>query len=303
MRYARRYRSFLPAVLILVGAFALLINTGWISADRLSQLIDLWPVILIVVGLELIVRRSVPGTTGDIAAVLVVLLAVVGAGAYVVAGPNPSASHTLDTHSPISGVEEASLEIDVGSANITISGSNAVEDDLYRAHLEYSGSKPGVSFDQSTGLVRISQSSSNFPFFQSRRFLVDVKLNQRIAWSITENSGATTSTLNLSRVQVGTINMNTGASRDDIFLGEPSGIVPVTINGGSLNVHLHRPQGIAASIKVAGGAVSLNADGKPMHAIGNLNFQSAGFSAESDGYRVEINGGACTVTLDTASSA
>lgn len=302
MRYAGRYRSFFwPAVLILVGVFALLVNTGWISSDRLYQLVDLWPLILIIIGLELIIRRSVPGAAGDVAAVLIILLALVGAAAYVVAGPNPSATHTLDSHSPIAGVQQASLEIDVGSANITVSGSSEIESDLYQAHIEYSGSKPAVSFDQSTGLVRISQASGNFPFFQSRRYALNIKLNERVPWSITENSGATTSTLNLAGVQVGTINVNTGASRNDITLGEPSGIVPVTINGGSLNVHLHRPHGTAASIAVAGGAVNLNADGRQMHAIGNLTFQSPDFATEGNGYRIEVNGGACTVTLDMAS--
>ena len=304
MRYAGRYRSyFWPAVLILIGVIALLVNAGWISADRLYLLVNLWPLILIVIGLELIVRRSVPGTAGDVATALIILLAVIGAAAYVVAEPNPSTTHTLDTHSPVGGVEQASLEIDVGSANITVSGSNVLEGDLYQAHIEYAGFKPSVSFDQSTGLVRISQSSGNFPFLQSRRFVLDVKVNQNIAWSITENSGATTSRLNLAGAQVGTININTGASRNDIYLGDPSGIVPVMINGGSLTVNIHRPRGTPASITVAGGAVSLNADGKQMHAIGNLRFQSPGFSAEGDGYRVEINGGACMVTLDTASAA
>ncbi len=132
---------------------------------------------------------------------------------------------------------------------------------------------------------------------------MDVKVNQNIAWSITENSGATTSKLNLTGVQVGAININTGASRSDIYLGDPSGIVPVTINGGSLNVHIHRPHGSAASVAVAGGAVNLSADGKQMHAIGSVSFQSPGFSAEGDAYRVEINGGACNVTLDTAPAA
>ena len=304
MRYAGRYRNyFWPAVLILIGFIALLVNSGWISADRVYLLVNLWPLILIVIGLELILRRSVPGTAGDVASVLIVLLAVVGAAVYVVAGPNPSTTHTLDTHSPVVGVEQASLEIDVGSANITVSSTTALDGDLYRAHIEYAGSKPSVSFDQSTGLVRISQLSGNFPFFQSRRFVLDVKVNQNVAWSINENSGATTSRLNLAGAQVGTININTGASRNDIYLGDPSGIVPVTINGGSLVVHIHRPPGTPASIAVAGGAVNLNADGKQMRAIGNLSFQSPGFSAEGDGYRVEINGGACTVTLDTASAA
>lgn len=300
MRYAGRYRSyFWPAVLILVGIFALLVNTGQIPVDRVYQLVDLWPLILIVIGLELIIRRSVPGTTGDIAAVLVVLLAVVGAAAYVVAAPNPATSHTLDTSSPVGGVQQASLEIDVGSANITVSGSAAVEGDLFRAHIEYSGPRPDVSVDRSTGLVRISQSSGNFPFFQSRRFVLDVKLNPHVSWSINENSGATTSALNLANVQVGSVTVNTGASRDDITLGEPSGIVPVRINGGSLDVHVHRPAGVGASVAISGGAVNLNADGKQQHAIGNLSFQSQDFATEGDGYRVEINGGACTVTLDT----
>lgn len=301
MRYAGRYRSyFWPVVLILAGVVALLVNTGWISAGRLYLLFDLWPLILIVLGLELIVRRSIRGAAGDVAAILIVVLAVVGAAAYVVAAPNPATSRSLDTSSPIAGVEQASLEIDAGSANITVSGSTAVATDLYRAHIEYSGPKPGVSFDHSTGLVRISQSSGNFPFFQSRRFVVDVKLNQNVPWSITENSGATTSTLNLAGVQVGSINMNTGASRSDLTLGEPSGIVPVTINGGSLAVHLHRPHGTGASVVVSGGAVSLNADGRQMRAIGSLNFQSPDFATEGNAYRVEINGGACTVTLDTS---
>jgi hypothetical protein len=301
MRYTGRYRNvFWPAILILIGVVALFVNSGWISADRIYLLLNLWPLILIVVGLELIIRRSVPRAARDVASALIVLLAVVGAAAYVVGGPNLSTTQTLDTHSSASGVEQASLEIDVGSANFAVTSSNALEGDLYRAHIEYAGSKPNVGFDQSTGLVRISQSGGNFPFFQSRRLVMDVKVNQNIAWSITENSGATTSKLNLTGVQVGTININTGASRSDIYLGDPSGIVPVTINGGSLNVHIHRPHGSAASVAVAGGAVNLNADGKQMHAIGSVSFQSPGFSAEGDAYRVEINGGACNVTLDTA---
>ncbi len=39
-----RYRSFFwPAVLILVGVVALLVNTGQIALDRLVLLTDLWP--------------------------------------------------------------------------------------------------------------------------------------------------------------------------------------------------------------------------------------------------------------------
>jgi hypothetical protein len=300
MRYAGRYGSILwPAMLILAGVFALLVNTGRIPVDRLYQLFDLWPLILIVIGLELIIRRSVRGPAGDVAAVLVVVIALGGAIVYLVAAPNPSNSRTLDTFSSMGNVAQASLEVDVGAASITVSGSKSVGNHLYEAHIEYSGPKPQVSLDQSSGLVRISQASANFPFFQTRRFVLDIKLNPEVPWSITENSGTTADLLNLSEVQVGSITLNTGASRQEITFGEPSGLVPVTINGGSLTVHIHRPKGTLASVAVAGGAVNLNVDGRQMHAIGELTFQSPGFSTEADGYRIQINGGACNVTLDT----
>ncbi len=54
-----RYRSFFwPGVLILAGVIALLVNTGVLPADRLWELIALWPLILVVIGLEIIVRRT-----------------------------------------------------------------------------------------------------------------------------------------------------------------------------------------------------------------------------------------------------
>lgn len=303
MRYAGRHRSyFWPAILILVGTVALLVNSGLISAERFYLLVNLWPLILIVIGLELVLRRSLPPGGSEVASVLILLLAIAGAATYVIAAPNSPTTHTFDARAPAVGVEQASLEIDVGAANINIATSDGIGGDLYRAHIEYSASAPSVTFDQATGLVRVAQGSANFPLFQSRRFALDVKLNQSAAWSLTENGGASTTRLDLSHARVGTININTGASSNDLHLGDPSGIVPVTINGGSLNVHIHRPQGAAVSIAISGGAVNLNADGKQMHAIGNLTWQSSGFSAEADGYRVEIHGGACNVTLDVASS-
>src|SRR5207247_1651916 len=80
MRYTYRYRSFFwPALLILAGVVALLVNTGQIPVERLARIIDLWPLILVVIGLELIVRRTVHGVAGDVAAALLVLLARGGA--------------------------------------------------------------------------------------------------------------------------------------------------------------------------------------------------------------------------------
>src|SRR2546428_13480861 len=101
MRYTYRYRSFFwPAILILGGVVALLVNTGQIPVDRLYQLVNLWPVVLVVIGLELIIRRTVHGLAGDVAAALIVLIAVVGPAPYGTAGPNRPATPPLHAQTP-----------------------------------------------------------------------------------------------------------------------------------------------------------------------------------------------------------
>jgi LiaI-LiaF-like transmembrane region len=295
---SRRYRSyFWPAVLILIGVVAFLVNSGVISTERLSLLFDLWPVILIVIGLELLARRALPGQNGDVAAVLIVLLAAGGAIAYVALAPNPTTSGKVDSHAPLGNLNHATLEIDAGAASITVTGTSSLEGDLYHATISYSGSKPEISLDRSSGSLTISQGNSGFGVFQTRRFTMDLQINSSVPWTITSNGGASTETFNLASVPLKSMDINTGASRENITLGAPSGAVPITINGGALTVNLHRPAGTGASVSVSGGAVSLTFDGRQSHAIGNLQ-ESTG--SGTDTYRVEVSGGACTVTMDTA---
>jgi len=294
MSTVRRYRSyFWPAVLILIGVVALLVNAGVISTDRLALLANLWPVILIVIGFEIIARRGIPGQAGDVAAVLILLLAAGGAIAYVALAPNPITSGKVASHATLGNLDHAALEVDAGAATVTVTGTSSIEGDLYRATIDYSGPKPEIRL--SDGTLTISQGNTGFTIFQTRRFTLDLQINSSIPWTITSNGGASTETFRLGSLPLKSMDINTGASREDITLGAPSGVVPITINGGALTVNLHRPQGTGASVNVSGGAVSLNFDGRQNHAIGNIE-ESTG--SVTDMYRVEVSGGACTVTMD-----
>jgi hypothetical protein len=253
---------------------------------------------LIVIGLELVIRRSMKGPTGDIAAVLVVLIAVVGAAAYVAVAPNPSSTQTFEASSDVGNITEARAEIDVGAATITISGGGDIGSKLYHARIGYSGTKPEVRLD-SSGKLTISQPGGSFAFGSNRRIRIDLALNPAVGWTLTVNSGATSSTIDAAHLHLAGLSFNTGAANTEITLGPPSGMVPVTFDGGALTVHIHRPVGTAVRAEVSGGALSLNGDGHDMHAIGQLNYESSGFSSAADGYRVKLDGGSCSLTLDT----
>jgi hypothetical protein len=296
-----RYRSFFwPALLILVGVFALLVNSGLVPAERLDRVFDLWPLILIVIGLELVVRRAVQGQAAELAAALIVMIAIVGAAAYVALGPAiPTGTQTLNTSGKVGSLNHAAVTVDVGAANVTMRAGTS-NDDLFRAHIEYSGPKPDVSLDQSSGELHIDQSNASGFFFQTHRFVLDLQMNPSVTWKIAVNSGASNDTFKLTGVHVASIELNTGASHEDITLGSPSGAVPITINGGALTVILHRPSGVAASASVSGGAVNLSFDGRQAHAIGSLAAQTGDYNGATDRYQIRVDGGASNVTVDTS---
>jgi hypothetical protein len=300
MGMRRGYRSlFWPAILILVGVFALLVNAGFVPVERLDRLADLWPLILVVIGLELVVRRSLQGATAEIAAALIVLLAIGGAAAYVALGPAiPTGIQTLDASGSVGSIKHATVQVDAGGATITMQGSSSLGDDLFRAHIEYSGRKPDVSLDPSSGQVHISQSSTSGFFLQSHRFALTLQLNSSVPWQIAVNSGASSDVFTLSTVRVARIDVNTGASKEDITVGDPSGTVPIKINGGALTVNVHRPVGTAASVSVSGGAASLSFDGRQSKGVGTLTAKTSDYDHASDRYQIQVDGGADTVTVD-----
>ncbi|HEY6874951.1 MAG TPA: DUF5668 domain-containing protein [Candidatus Dormibacteraeota bacterium] len=289
-----RYRGLIwPGLLILIGGIALLVNTNVISSDRLYRLGDLWPVLVIVIGLELLVMRApMPANASAIAAALIILVAVGGSIAYVAAGPeSPTGLHTLDRVEGAGGIDHASLQIDVGAATLKIRTDS--DPTLFRAHIEYQGPAPDISLDRSTGHVEISQ-NGNFHLFGPQHFVMDLQLNATVKWSVAVHSGASNDTYDFTHVLLTSLEDDTGASHENITLGAPKGTVPITINGGALTVNLRRPSGTAADVKVSGGAVTLTFDGHVQHAVGSAEF---GVTA-SDMFAVRVNGGACTVTMD-----
>jgi hypothetical protein len=300
MRY--RYAGFFwPALLILIGVFALLINSGVISVDRLYRLVDLWPLILVVIGLELIARRAFQGATAQLAAALIVIIAAAGAVAYVAIGPAlPGGTQTLDRSDMVGEVTQVTLHLDSGAATTTVTGNGSLGNDLYRAHITYSGSTPEVTLASSngTGDLTISQSNS-FGFFQSRRFTLDIQLNPQVQWSFDFNSAASTDTFKLANIHVGSMQLNTAASHEEITLGKPTGPVSIGIDGAALTVHIHRPSGTATAVQVNGAAVNLTADGHHIGGLGSASWQSDGFDAATDSYNIQVNGAASTVTVDT----
>lgn len=297
-----------PFVLIGAGILVLLFNIGAVTWDSLGRIAGLWPVVLILVGIELIISRTVarpiaiPMNLAISAVTLVGVLALAMSGAsWPVGSWWPAAStQTMVSSAVLPDTGQARLDINYGAAGLNVHAATTGTD-LYRATVTYAGSPaPSVWFDKSSGTVHVDRGSrSPFAFLPAgQQEKVDLVLSDRIPWVINVNAGASQQTLDLRGLTIASVRMNSGATSAEIDLPNPTGIVPIKINGGAMNAHLVIPTGVTVQLVASGGFNSLNVDGQQLSGIGQQSWQSPGFAQAVDRFEIQFSGGASSVRLE-----
>jgi hypothetical protein len=127
----------------------------------------------------------------------------------------------------------------------------------------------------------------------------EVALNAGIPWDVEVRGGASRLLADLSRLRLGSLKVDGGVSRLEVVLPAPSGIVTVVVSGGASNVAIRRPEGVAARLRVDGGATNLRFDDRHIGAAGGeLNLRSRDYDAATDRYDIAITGGANNVNVE-----
>src|SRR6202162_6451275 len=76
-----------PVVLIAIGIIVLLANTGVLSAQALERLGDLWPLLLVILGLQLILNHTLPRQQATLVGLGATAVIVAAAVAYAALAP------------------------------------------------------------------------------------------------------------------------------------------------------------------------------------------------------------------------
>jgi hypothetical protein len=128
----------------------------------------------------------------------------------------------------------------------------------------------------------------------------EVALNASIPWDVEVRGGASRLLADLSGLRLGSLKVDGGASRLEVVLPAPSGVVTVFILGGASNVAIRRPTGVAARLRVEGGVTNLTFDDRHIGAAGGeLDLQSSGdYDGAADRYDIAVTGGANNLSID-----
>jgi hypothetical protein len=291
---------FFPLILIAIGLIVLLANTGVLSAQALERLGDLWPLLLVILGLQLILNHTLPRQQATLIGLGATAIIVAVAVAYAALAPAASiGTQRFDSSERLGGLSAASLDVNYGAATIDVS-AGSIGDSLYQAHVDYPSGEnpPTISLDRETGSLQIHESSSFSPFhlFGGQRRHIQVTLTDQVPWSIRIGGGAASLRLDLRHLKLSKLEISGGANRLDAQLPSPKGTVLISVSGGANNVTMVAPAHAPWRVAVSGGVSAVTINGSSSGSLGgDFQQQSPDYGSATDRFDVEISGGASHV--------
>ena len=256
---------FWGIVLIFLAILLFASQQGWIKGNIFGYF---WPVLVILFGIWLLT-----GALGR--------------------GRSTASAQALSI--PLESARSALIKLDHGAGRLNIqSGASATE--LLNGSF-------GAQVDTSSRLeadqlqVKLRNSPHIWAWVPGESLDWDIRLNGAVPLSLKIDSGASSSTLDLTDLKVVDLDINTGASSTEVSLPANAGNTRVDIDSGASSLNLHIPTGVAARIRVKSGIASINIDSNRFPRLDGGLYQSADYATAANRADITIDTGVGSVDI------
>jgi len=258
-----------------MGVLFLLANLGMLPLTFWEIAARFWPLILILIGLEIVFgRRSLIGAL----LVVVLWLALMGGVLWLAfAGGSvlPAGATVTDQLSqPLGDIKSASIDLNSGIAttNVTTLGSDTT--DLMKGTFAHTAGVRIVQTYSSVageGRLGLRSEGADFAMLDLRTSRWDIGLNPTVPLTLNVNGGLGSMNLDLSGLNVAVLNVDAGVGTLAVTTPK-SGVTTMRVNGGVGSAAITIPNGVAARIRVNSG-------------LGGVRVNESRFSRSGDGYQ------------------
>jgi cell wall-active antibiotic response 4TMS protein YvqF len=306
-------------IFILVGAVPLAVNGGALDRDLVSRWPELWPLLIIALGLSLVLARTPGHWVGSISAAIVVGLMGGGLVATGLTGIPPmtgcGGTSTADPFQTQTGTLGATarmnVEFNCGTLNVTTAAGSAWQ----LSGNDGDGRTPIVQ--ASSDAVTIKPINDNGGFFKRGKVVwnltvpqapnldlgftlnagegkVDLGLATVASFNATVNAGSFDAILGANPAS-NAVNMTVNAGSATVTSGATSGTYNLSVNAGSLDVCL--PQGSVVRVHWSGTLASHDLDGLGLVKVDEHTWTSTGFSESQAHVELDVSANAGSFSL------
>lgn len=300
-------------ILLIVGAIILLSNLGYVDFYWRS-VFNMWPVILIVVGVNMLLpRRGV----GNVISILVTVVALVFLAYWGTMPPKNNwwtfrkqdrvgrvDSNTVGGRARLSeerfafdykdSISEANLTIRGGAIEYEIDGTT---DKLFEANTKSTVGNHTVDLVES-GDSTLRKASINFLLESNDRKGIhlghhensaEIRLNTSPVWNISLDFGAGAADFDLAPFKIGELRIKGGASAVEIKLGNPLASSEIHVDAGVASVEIEIPESAACRVVTKSGLSSRSFPGFSKQDDGS--YLTPGYEHASTKYTIYLVGG------------
>ena len=298
-------RLFLGIILLAVGLFYLGRNTGIIPDSYNINIWMLWPVFIIYFGLSMIGSRSWLATLAGAVATFIILAIVMmavfmgninnfGTARNIITVP-VNIARDADAVSGVINIKSGAGKIYMaGGANGFIEGSlmtnftdlnqnYSIQNGIETVNLEIAG---GQMAGQWNWPGMMSNYANDF----------DLKVNSQMPLSLYLTSGAADINIDASDIMLERVELNTGAARANLTMGDKVNNSSVKIDAGVSDIKIHVPQSVGVKLNIDGGLNSKKLD--KFNQIDEKNYESENYSSTGKKLNIEADLGVSGIEID-----
>jgi hypothetical protein len=295
-RHGRGSGIIFPLLLVVVGLILLLNNLGVLPWSIWLALGQLWPVILIVFGVDLILGRRNPDLAVGITAAAIVFVAIVAVIMSLSGFPAAAAAGGVEERTasvPLQGASSGDVTVQYPAGNLTV---GALPPDTTNLAQVNAALPAGLRLEPTSHLsgaalaatLAVNGNSRSWPFWGPNRgqgASFNALLTPRVPLTIRVNLGAGQSTLDLTALQVKQLSVQSGAGQTTIHFPASAGVTTADVENGAGQVNLVIPPGVGAYVHAPGGLVNVQVPSDRFQRVAD-GYQTADFATAPN--RVDV---------------
>lgn len=305
--------KIVTGVLIAAGGVLLLLtNYGLVDWAVWQDIWRFWPVLLVLWGLQLLIGKPVLNIG------LILLLLLIGSalfffypGTYTIREIKNLSIEDIDLsvkqmeyrRELPAGLNNAALKIKYGAGSLSLQENRG---DLLEGRLSYVKSRPHLAYEVAGDRAEfeVEQGFNAAVFnFKDEGFAPGwfFGLSPEVNWDLDLDIGASNTDLNLSNVKVGTLDLDAGAAKIELILGDHGLNTTVDIDAGASSIKLNVPETAAVRIKLNSALTSSNLEEAGLVKTGDY-YITPDPSASATKIDITIDAGASKVHLQRISA-
>lgn len=286
-----------PVALIAAGVVLLLNNLGLIGWEIWSTLLQLWPVLLIAIGLDLIVGRR---STLVSLLIGVLTIAALAAGAWYLGVRPGAAAHSEAVSYELQGAQRANVAISVSAGELRLRAQAEPSGLIAGTVPLASGERLEREFAVRGGEAHLKlQTAGRTPLtFGGSQFRQpwDLRLTRDVPLQLNVNAGAGRTEIDLTHLQVTDVDLDAGVGETVMTL-PGSGRLSVSISAGVGETTVRIPANMAARIHVSGGIGDKNVDRRFVR--DGEYYTSADYATAQNRVELQISSGVGEISIES----